>query len=328
MSRQRRAFTLIELLVVLAIIALLIGLLLPAVQSIRETANRTRCSNNLKQMGLAVHMYHDARNGLPPAYVFDPLQNLDQPPPPVITAPTSAERAIDRPRPKLHLIPYRPGWGWAALLLPYIEQQNIASQIDFNLPTDAPSAREWRKRMLNLYTCPSDTETGIFPLMHGWLYEMAQAATNSYASCLGGYGRLDLVNPDEGNGLFFKNSRFRLTDIPDGTSTTIALGERCAMFARSPWAGVFTGASIYTTPGAPVWRSIQTPGPFLVSARIGSHTLNSADSEPYDFFSPHRQVVQFLLADGSVHSFGTDTPLELLKALATRAGGEPVGDLD
>lgn len=322
MRPSRRAFTLIELLVVLAIIGLLVGLLLPAVQAVRESANRTRCANNLKQMGLALQMFHDGNNRLPPAYTFDPKQNLDQP------SSIPVERARDRPLPQLHLVTYRPGWGWAAHLLPYIEAQSIADRIDLNLPTDAPSAREWRKRMLPLFTCPSDTEVGVFPLMHQWIYEMAQAASNSYAACLGGYAWLDTIVLDDGNGLFFKNSRVRFTEVPDGLSNTIALGERCAMFAKSPWAGVFTGAAIYTTPGAAVWRSIQHPAPYLVSARVGSHALNSADSEPYDFFSPHKQVVQFVFADGSVHSLGVKTPIQLLQALATRAGGETVGEFD
>src|SRR5437870_5574195 len=103
MHRCRHAFTLIELLVVIAVMAVLIGLLLPAVQKVREAASRTQCANNLKQIGLACHGYHDANNGLPPGY-----------------RATVADSSTS------------PGWGWAAYLLPHIEQDNVHRQIDFS----------------------------------------------------------------------------------------------------------------------------------------------------------------------------------------------------
>src|SRR5262249_27514980 len=103
-SETRRAFTLIELLVVMAIIGVLIGMLLPAVQKVREAANRTSCQNNLKQMGLALHGYHDVRGTFPSGYLCQPKPDRN------ITAP---------------------GWGWAALLLPYVEQGSLAQQINY-----------------------------------------------------------------------------------------------------------------------------------------------------------------------------------------------------
>jgi prepilin-type processing-associated H-X9-DG protein len=321
-QRVRRAFTLIELLVVFGIIALLIGLLMPAIQKVRETANRTNCANNLKQIGLALHNYHDATGGFPPSYLAEVSKETEMP----ILFPFG--RALDRPPVKLFLMLYRPGWGWGSIILPQIEQQNMASQINYKLPNYHLQHRELRKIMLPIYTCPSDNEVGVFKLMHGWLYEMAQAATNSYAACLGGYRKNEVPDPNNGNGLFSRNSRYKATDVTDGTSTTLAIGERAAMFAKSPWAGVFTGASIYTTPGAPVWRAIQHPGPYLVGARAGGHKLNSPDSEPYDFFSPHGQVVQFAFADGSVHAIKTSIAVEVLQSLGTRAGGEAVGNFD
>jgi len=112
MSRTpHRAFTLIELLVVIAIIGILIGLLLPAVQKIREAAARLQCQNNLKQMGLALHNYHDSNQSLPPGYA---------------AAPPYTDGATDT----------TPGWAWSALLLPFLEQGPLSNAVHFNLPVE------------------------------------------------------------------------------------------------------------------------------------------------------------------------------------------------
>src|SRR5215472_3350221 len=107
--RNRRGFTLIELLVVIAIIGVLIGLLLPAVQKVREAANRTSCQNNLKQIGLALHHYHHVHQCFPSAYLFTPQDS----------APKQVPRGVYT----------APGWGWAALLLPYLDQEPLARNI-------------------------------------------------------------------------------------------------------------------------------------------------------------------------------------------------------
>lgn len=319
--RRRDGFTLIELLVVIAIIGLMIGLLVPAVQKVRESAARTKCANNLKQMGLALHQHHDATGGFPPSFMYDMTQeeNLN-----ILFPP----KALDRPPVRLQLISYKPGWGWAAILLPQIDQQNFAAKINFDLPNYAPSHWGLRRQMFSIYTCPSDNEVGLFKLLHHGLYEMAHAATNSYACNLGGYAQRQVPNPVNGNGLFGRNSKHRTTDVADGLSTTLAIGERAAIFAKSPWAGVFTGATINTTPGAPVWKSVIHAGPYLVGAKAGHHELNSPRSEPYDFFSPHPGLVQFAFADGSVHALKSSLSLDIFQAMGTRAGGEPVGSFD
>src|SRR5258707_10516832 len=109
--RYRKGFTLIELLVVIAIIAVLVGLLLPAVQKVREAANRSKCLNNLHQMGVALHHYHDSLGSFPSGYLCQPINPAD----PMQTGP---------------------GWGWAAQLLPHVEQDNLFRQIDLALAVE------------------------------------------------------------------------------------------------------------------------------------------------------------------------------------------------
>ncbi len=129
----RHGFTLIELLVVIAIIAILIGLLLPAVQKVREAAARTKCTNNLKQIGLALHSYHDANKQFPPGYIDGN------------TNPTSTpDNDVG------------PGWGWASFLLPYLEQNNVYNQINFSLGVGLGVNAQISQQPLTIYQCPSD----------------------------------------------------------------------------------------------------------------------------------------------------------------------------
>jgi prepilin-type N-terminal cleavage/methylation domain-containing protein len=322
--RARKGFTLIELLVVIAIIAVLIGLLLPAVQKVRDAAARLRCLNNLKQIGLALHTYHDAKHAFPPGYITGVSRASLDPRELLLLTITGL---WDFPPPATNPEPQAPGWGWAALLLPYVEQDNLARTIDFGLPVEAPSLWRPRKEVVRLYVCPSDRNTGEFTVIDiigrtpRHTGEIAVAATNSYAA---NYGGLGLVNtdPDGGNGVFYRNSKTRVQDITDGSSHTFAIGERAALLTQTPWAGVMTGGTTQTTPGAPVFTAYRGLWPSMVMARIGFKPLNSPYAEPVDFFSPHREMVYFAFADGSAHAVSTSTDPTVLQALATRAGGE------
>jgi len=313
--RSSKGFTLLELLVVIAIVAVLLALLLPAVQKVRESANCATCQNNLKQIGLALQSYHGQNGTFPPAYLFVP-------PKPAPNA-VAALRKRDRPPPTPPAMPNGPGWGWGTYLLSYLEQENLFRRINFAFPVGSPHVLPIRTTVLQSFTCPSDQSTGIFTVESEINTNMAQAATNSYAACFG-TGGLPNTEPDTSNGIFYRNSRTRIADITDGTSQTLAIGERACLFAQSPWAGVMTGGTCRTTPGAPVFNSIAELAPVMVLAQIGHRGLNDDHSEPYDFFSPHGQVVYFAFADGSVHGLNVSVALPVLQALATRAGNEVI----
>ena len=136
-SRMARGFTLIELLVVIAIISVLIALLLPAVQSAREAARRIQCVNNLKQMGLAIHNYHDAQGQFPCAYLTLEGGGGVMGPPDPLTDDTG------------------PGWAWGSLLLPYMEQAPLAASLNFNLPCWFPENTTGTHTTIAVYLCPS-----------------------------------------------------------------------------------------------------------------------------------------------------------------------------
>lgn len=300
-ASSRSGFTLIELLVVIAIVAVLIGLLLPAVQKVREAAARMSCENNLHQIGLALHGYHDAQQSFPSGY-----------------------RCTVQPKPEVT----SPGWGWAALLLPYVEQGNLAQQINFALPVEDASNLAARTNIIKLFVCPSDRSTGLFTVLDKSNVPLTQAATNSYAASHGVGADLD-EELDIFNGMFSRNSRVKIADITDGTSNTIAVGERGAFFTQTPWAGAVSLGTTRITSGAPV----NNPAGIEDAAtqtlvHVSVHSLNDPNGDPEDFFGPHAGINVILFGDGSVRPVKAGLSLSILQALATRNGGEVVNAND
>jgi prepilin-type N-terminal cleavage/methylation domain-containing protein/prepilin-type processing-associated H-X9-DG protein len=323
-SPRPRAFTLIELLVVIAIISLLIALLLPAVQRVREAAANTQCLNNLKQLGLALHHYEDLHKGFPPAYLFDPSipSNPKFNPTTLKLVDSNLLLLLINGKP-YYGVDTSPGWGWASYLLPYLEQGNVHKQINYGFSLDQDMFENLRKEPITLYTCPSDAATGVYLVYSEFNVPMVECYSNSYAANYGTGGDLG-EQPDGGDGVFWRNSHVRLTDVTDGTSNTFAIGERAALFAKGPWVGAVPRGSIRTTPGAPVYYAAVEEAPTQVMARVNKLRLNDPYSTPYDYFSPHRQSGNFLFCDGSARSLSTSTDVAILRAMASRLGGETI----
>jgi prepilin-type N-terminal cleavage/methylation domain-containing protein/prepilin-type processing-associated H-X9-DG protein len=308
---DRQAFTLIELLVAIAILGTLIGLLLPAVQKVRESASRLSCQNNLKQIGLALHNYHDANRGFSPGYRA--------------SVPHS-DGAADT----------TPGWGWASFLLPYIEQDNVYHQLNFNQPVPNSPASQ---TMVKVYLCPSDLRPQrAFPVPDGFGNTLCSAAPTSYAACCG--SDASGTTDPTGDGVFYRNSQIRMTDITDGTSNTILVGEKAWSNANGTWAGAISGGVIMRgryNPCQPVVAGAWFPAATLV---LSHAHLNNARTDPDgsagmdDFSSRHPDGSNFVFADGSVHFLrsvssdnpdGSYTPDGLIfQALGTRANGEVI----
>ncbi len=295
----RTAFTLLELLVVVAIIGLLMALLLPAVQKVREAANRLKCANHLKQIGLALHAYHDAQQSLPPGYVA------------LTNSPTSS-----------------PGWGWAAYLLPYLEQDNLYRQIDFTQPVEKSSAI---RTMIPVYLCPADQPAdGAFPITNEVLDPIASAAPSSYAASVG--SDASEVDDPSGNGVFYRNSKTRFADITDGLSNTTVAGDRAWSQVKGIWAGVLDGA-VTRAGERNAWPNATGPAQALVLAHNNwINVTTDSDGGLDDFSSNHPGGANLLFADGSVHflrSITGDGPEhQAFWALGTRAGGETIEGLD
>jgi len=316
----RRGFTLIELLVVIAIIAVLIALLLPAVQAAREAARRIQCVNNLKQLGLALHNYHDALGAFPMGYAATGR---------FINGATDTA----------------PGWGWGTMILSQLEQGPLFNAVNFGLPVEAPQNTTVIRSMITTYLCPSDLTNGPFQVSDASGNVLATAAPSSYAASVGGnetYTDTGINKDGLGTGIFFRNSRIRLADIIDGTSQTIAVVERAWSKANGVWAGAVTNGTIRrgSQNNCPATGALFYPAATLVQAHC--HLINT-NSDPDggldDCSSLHPGGANFLFTDGSVHFLknilgdagtrpdGTTIyyPSDVaFQALATRAGGEVI----
>lgn len=307
-------FTLVELLVVIAIIGTLVGMLLPAVQSAREAARRTQSLSNLKQIGLALHLYHDATRSLPPGFRS------------TTTGPWSggANDAVPESG---------PGWSFFAFILPYVEETALHSTIRFDLPITDPLNKAARETSVALFVDPGDsgprlidvTDSGSPPVASNTPTVLVQAAVCSYAGSLGTLA----YEEQPFNGVFHRNSRIRFSNISDGLTKTIGIGERMSRHTRSSWVGVVPGQELVFAPESIRYRPAEPsfswrPAITAILVHVRTSAPSQQASSPGGFVGPYTAGTNFLNMDSSCRLITSDTAPEVFRALCTRAGGEAI----
>ncbi len=293
-QRGRRGFTLIELLVVIGVIGLLMAVMLPAIQAAREAARKTVCQSNLRQIGLALDLHHSARKTLPSGWLGNDAME-------------------------------HPGWGWAAQILPYIEEGKTVFQSagQIFLPLDDPRFTSTIQLSLPLYTCPSDGSPLIFTLPPPSLSAASKIATTAAiltpaqatvqytvarANYAGNYGTHAVEDaPTAGNGVFFRNSRIRYAFLSQGLSKTMFVGERSSRTGGTTWTGVFINAD--------------RPMPRVVGT---TETVpNDVLGDIAGFGSDHGGGANFLSGDTAVAFVSDEIDLTVFRSMSTRDGGVP-----
>lgn len=293
--RRPAGFTLVELLVVIGIIAVLAALMLPAIQAAREASRRTQCVNNLRQIGVALQTYESAHRALPSGYLSRFTKDGED---------------------------TGPGWGWAALLLNNLEEQALSNLIKFESAIEDPANAELRIKAIPVYLCPSD------PVPPNWealrddpmRTKICDVATANY---VGMYGNAE---PGvDGTGLFFRNSRIRFREITDGTSHTIAVGERSHALGQSTWVGSVTGALLAPGPADGIGTYEVEHGATMTLGQAGEHISPGDPKGEGDMFhSLHAAGANFVFADAHVSFLTSQMDPEVFEAMSTRAGGETI----
>lgn len=305
---RRNAFTLIELLVVIAIIAILISLLLPAVQRVREAAGRTACRNNLHQIGIALWNYHDEVGRLPVGMLRDHLSTTPKVPPlPALFQPRVASTSTTVYR-------YTEFWPWSTFLLPYIERYDIYARIKWN-------QWPWWQQPLNgtpikTYKCPWDPREELVIKYQGQLQGLA------------GYMGVSGTSQLKFDGIFAVNTMVNAEQILDGTSNTLMVGEKPPSF-DTVYGWTFAGSGDAPEFGATdvVLGVAETGSPIPSrspeSFRRGE-MQDPSDQHRWHYWSTHHGGAHFLMADGSVAFIEYNIGQTILNALATYKGGERV----
>jgi prepilin-type N-terminal cleavage/methylation domain-containing protein/prepilin-type processing-associated H-X9-DG protein len=323
--RPRRGFTLIELLVVIAIIGVLIALLLPAVQSAREAARRAQCQNNLKQIGLAIHNFHDTQGHLPSSTRPPGLTNL-------------------------------PRVAGLTLMLPYLEQTNLYNSMNFSFTWGLPENSTTVQTRLGTLLCPStpkDLRTDGIPEIAPWVDGVC--AVTDYSPTIGVDPRLLTLgltyNGTATQGALIKNAKPKLAEITDGLSNTIFFAESAGRpyhyqrgnrlvsedltLARVNAGGWCRPASDFSIDGSAANGGETIPGPCAINCTNGENVAGVTFPHPYygsegtsEVYAFHPGGAHALMGDGSVRFLKDSLGMKTFAALVTRAGNESLSQSD
>lgn len=307
--KQRLGFTLVELLVVIAIIGILIALLLPAVQSVRESARRTTCLNNIRQIGVAVLSFEAAHEHVPSGWNS------------------------------------KTGFGWMAYTLPYVEQKNVFDQFQREMPLVDVGNENAIQLFVDGQLCPTSANNSpTYMLKAGDPSREIEISRTHYVGCIGStvqYEEMDdgqtcpslgLVNTTGYiDGMFYKNSKTPLSDVLDGTSNTILLGERSGELFDSSWPGIldgssFTGWRVVGWTGEPPNNPMRTE-PTIIFDDDGNEVELEIHFHGFaQFNSAHSGLSAFATVDGSTHLISDDIDPRVFEGLGTIRGREVIDD--
>jgi prepilin-type N-terminal cleavage/methylation domain-containing protein/prepilin-type processing-associated H-X9-DG protein len=313
---MKRGFTLVELLVVIAIIGILVGILLPAVQNARLAAHRTESTNNLKQIGLAMHQFHELNRRLPAGYLADTHNASANP------------ETLDAP----------PGWGWGAQLLPHLEQEKAFEALDLDRPAWGPVNASLVRTAIPVFINPAAPNSGA----------TIQVATESGA-VLAEWGRSHYVannGQDEswvypqhdlsglpGSGPFFRNSKVRLAEVTDGLSQTVFVGEHTNISDKT-WVGVHPDAAScpidpfrypFTACDGAATLVLCHSGPAATEPGV-VHPPNFPTCHVCQMYSPWSGGAQVLFGDGHVRFIPTTINVDTWAALSSMNEGDVAGE--
>ncbi len=304
MAAVLRAFTVIELLVVVLIIGLTIAILLPAVQAAREAARRAQCSNNLKQIGLALHNYHDSHGVFPPAYQT------------VVSVMPSGSAG-----PELG-----PGWGWGIMILGQLDLAPLFHATNFNMAIGSSTSQTVRSTTLSVFLCPSSPNDGPVKFFYAPDGGPNDLAAGQYVAS---GGRLLMSVPITGaDGLFERNQVVGISGVTDGTSMTFMVGERSRNLADASWVGVIPGNQLAANPGWPAKEYVV--GNTLVLGFTGEWddltwvSPNDPRAHLANYWALHPGGCNFVFCDGSVRFLKESMDAHVFGYVSTRSSGEIV----
>lgn len=324
-SQSRAGFTLVELLVVIAIIGMLASMLMPAVQRAREAARRSSCLNNIRQIALASHNYHDTFQTMPSGWVQDPnstLSDMQVQITPPMTIPIVYNATL--PQPPAPTPPVAPGaksiaqiaqwtlsnyYGWHCLILPQMDQGTVT--FDFRFPkSDTVNSRNWNMVQVPVepFVCPSGS------------YPSARPSNLGYTSYRGNMGYWPSVDssgnplPPLMNGMFYQNSQVNFRDVMDGTTQTLLFGETLFGFWGDSYSCCARAKDDITTP-----QNSPNFDTYWLSPNPTSGPINF-----FGFGSFHTDVCNFAMADGSSKSIAKNIDTNVFRSLCTRNGRETI----